>query len=389
MPEIVTFTPHGAVALLTLNNPPVNALSHALRAALWERLAEAQAAPEIEAIVLHCEGRTFVAGADIREFGKAPQAPDVPELIEFVDASPKPIVAALHGTTLGGGLELALACHFRVAAGTTKLGFPEVLLGLLPGGGGTQRLPRLVGVRAALEMIVGGAPVSATRAQALGLVDAIIQGDLKAGALAFAANVVDRRSPLRKASALDAALEGPSLLADFEAGLRTRCRGQLAPFHCIRAIRAAAELPFAEGLKVERELFVELMRSPQAKALRHVFFAEREVAKVQGLPQDTPVHPIRSAAVIGAGTRGSELAVCFADAHLPVMLLDVSSENLERGLARVRQHYANAAAAGRLEVAEADARASYLRPALSYEALSEVDLVLEAVPDELEPKREV
>ncbi|HTQ06371.1 MAG TPA: 3-hydroxyacyl-CoA dehydrogenase NAD-binding domain-containing protein [Polyangiaceae bacterium] len=389
MPEIVTITRQGRVGVVALNNPPVNALSHALRKELCARLADALATPEIEAIVLWCEGRTFVAGADIREFGREPQSPDVPEAVEFVDGVGKPVIAALHGTTLGGGLELALACHFRVAAPATKLGFPEVSLGILPGAGGTQRLPRLVGVRAALELIVGGAPVNAARAQELGLVDALIPGDLKAGAIAFAERVIDQKQPPRKASALTATLDSPTLFEEFEAGLRDRFRGQLAPFHCVQAVRAAVELPFPEGLKAERRLFAELMSSAQAKAQRHVFFAEREVAKVPGLANDTPTRPVKSAAVVGAGSLGTMVAICFADAHLPVSLVEFSHERLDRSLGSMREHYAQAVAAGRLDAAEMEARLRCVRPTLDDDELGLADLVVEAVFEDLELKRQV
>ena len=389
MPEIVKLTQQGKVGILALDHPPVNALSHALRSALCARLAEALARPEMQAIVLYCEGRTFIAGADIREFGKEPQPPDVPEVVEAFDAASKPVIAAIHGTALGGGLELALACHFRVATPTAKLGFPEVLLGILPGGGGTQRLPRLVGVRAALELIVGGTPVSAKRAEELGLVDALVTGDLKAGAITLAESIIAERRPIRRASAQSASLDDPALLADFEASIRERCRGLLAPFHCIRAVRAAVELPFAAGLELERELFAELMRSPQAKAQRNVFFAEREVAKVPGLPQDTPLRPVKRVAVLGAGRLGRAVAMGFADARMPVTLVDTSRENLEQGLGLVRQHYQSAVAAGRLDAAEMQARLSSIEPTLVAEDVKNADLVVEAVGGDLAHKREV
>ncbi len=389
MPEIVTVTQQGRVGIVALNNPPVNALSHALRSELCARLADALAAPELEALVLCCEGRTFVAGADIREFGKEPQPPDVPEVVEFVERATKPVIAAIHGTALGGGLELALACHVRLAAATAKLGFPEVSLGILPGAGGTQRLPRLIGARAALELIIGGAPVNAARARELGLIDAIIEGDLKAGAVAFAERLIDQGRPPTRVSARTVTLEEPTLFEEFVAGITERCRGQLAPFHCVRAVRAAVELPFAEGLKVERELFAELMRSPQAKALRHAFFAEREVAKVPGLPLDTPARPVKSAAVVGVGSIGSAVAICFADAHIPVSLIDTSRDDLERGLAVVRRHYANALETGQLDAPEMEARLGCLRPALDDDELETADLVVEAVFEDLELKRDV
>jgi 3-hydroxyacyl-CoA dehydrogenase len=389
MPDIVTLTRQGPIGIIALDNPPVNALSHALRVELCERLAEALAAPGIEAIVLRCEGRTFVAGADIREFGREPRAPDVPEVVEFVGQAQKPLIAAIHGTALGGGLELALACHFRLAAVGAKLGFPEVSLGILPGAGGTQRLPRLVGIPAALELIVGGLPVTATRAHELGLVDAVVHGDVKAAAIAFAGRIIDERRPPRAVSSLALKLDEPHFFEEFEARIRERFRGQLAPFHCIRAVRAAAELPFSEGLRVERELFAELMASPQAKALRHAFFAEREVMKPAGLPSDTPLRPIKSAAIVGAGNVGTTLAICFADAHIPVNVLDTSRERLEGGLAIIRRHYESAVDSARLDRAEMEARLSQLRPTLSHDDLATADLVVEAVFEDVQLKRDV
>jgi 3-hydroxyacyl-CoA dehydrogenase len=384
---VVTLEKRDGIGSIVLNNPPVNALSHRLRVELCETLERAQADAEVQAIALCCDGRTFVAGADIKEFGKPPQAPDVPELVELVGAARKPIVAALHGSALGGGLELALACSFRVAAPGTKLGFPEVTLGILPGAGGTQRLPRLIGVRAALELVVGGAAVSAERAQALGLVDAVIPGDLRAGALAFARKLVADGQPVRKASDVTAALEDPHLLDEFERGVRERSRGLLAPLHCVRAIRAAVELPFSEGLQRERELFAELMGSSQARALRHVFFSEREVARVPDLPEGQATRPVERTAVVGAGVTGTGLAIRLADAGLPVILVDASRENLERGMDRVRRHYAAAVASERLRADEAELRRQRIDSTLSYPDLAGADFVFETAAEDTSAKR--
>src|SRR6266436_1729985 len=268
----------------------------------------------IKAVVVACAGRTFFAGADITEFGKPPQAPGLGEVIAAIEAMPKPVVAALHGTAFGGGFEVALACHYRVSVPSAKVGLPEVKLGLLPGAGGTQRLPRLIGPAAALPFIVDGNPVAAPKAAAMGVIDEIIDGDLRAGAVAFARKVVAEKKPLRKISALNVQLDNPNLFADFEKSIAKKQRGFLAPFHCIKAIQAACELSFAEGLKRERELFMELMESPQSKAQRHVFFAEREVAKIPGLPEDQPTRNIKSVAIAGAGTMGGGITMCFVNA---------------------------------------------------------------------------
>ncbi len=287
MTQLVTLVRHGNVGLVTIDNPPVNALSHAVRVALLEVLTAAARDAEIAALVVACAGRTFVAGADIKEFGRPPLAPDLPDVVEFLDTFEKPVVAALHGTALGGGLELSLACHYRVAAPGTKLGLPEVTLGILPGAGGTQRLPRLIGVRAALEMIVGGALIPVAKAHALGIVDAVVEGELGAAAVDFARRVVAERRPLSRVSARSAALEDPGEFERATKDANERWRGYLALFHCIEAVRAAVELPFAQGIERERALFKELMSSSQSRAQRHVFFGEREAAKPVGLASDT------------------------------------------------------------------------------------------------------
>jgi 3-hydroxyacyl-CoA dehydrogenase len=389
MTELVTVTVHGNIAALALNNPPVNALSHAARTELLEAFKGAFAEPRVHAIVIWCEGRTFIAGADIREFGKPPRAPDLPELVEFIGGAPKVVIAAIHGTALGGGLELALACHFRVASPNAKLGFPEVTLGLLPGAGGTQRLPRLVGVRPALDMIVGGQPVSASSARVSGLIDEVVEGDLKAGALAFAEKVLTDARPPRRVSELSATLDDATLFADYEERIAQRSRGFLAPFRCIDAIRAAVELPFPEGLERERALFRELMGSPESKAQRHAFFAEREVMKVPGLPEGTPTRPVNSVGVVGAGPSAREIAACFADARIRVALLAGTDEALANSLSALRMRYASAVARGLCSLDEADERLGLIRPARAYEDLGGADLLIEAAAEDLESKRDV
>ena len=343
---------HGTVAAIALNNPPVNALSHAVRKALAAALGSLFVDAEVRAIVIGCEGRTFIAGADIREFGKPPLSPDVPELIELIDAAPKPLIAAMHGTVLGGGLELALACHYRLCTASTRLGLPEVSLGLLPGAGGTQRLPRLIGAAAALELIVDGALIPAARARSLGLVDDVVEGDLTAFALSFAERVVSEARPLPRVSQRSAVAEA-SLFDDYRRHVAEKYRGFLAPLRCIDAVQAAVELPFGRGLERERELFAELMASSQSKAQRHAFFCEREVAKVPDLPDDSPVRAVRAVAVVGVSALATRIARCLTEARLHVT---------------------------ELAMPVADSPSVPLR---------DIDLLIEAVPDTLEAKREV
>jgi len=372
----VTVTRHGKVALVSLNNPPVNALSHGVRNALRATLQELYVGSGVEAIVIACDGRTFVAGADIREFDKPPLAPDVPEIIEFVDSSPLLTIAAIHGTALGGGLELALACHIRVATASAKLGLPEVTLGILPGAGGTQRLPRLIGVRPALELIVSGKLISAQEAQRLGLVDELVGDDLKEAALAFAQRALAEGRAHRRVSALSAKLDDAQFFSEFERSIAQRCRGYLAPFRGVDAVRAAVELPFEQGLQRERELFRELMASPESKAQRHLFFGEREVSKVPGLPEDTPTRPLKSVAVVGAGALASALAKCWVGARLPVTLLADTQDELDRTLAAINGGKPEGALAAR----------ELVRSTLSYDDLRTADLVIEAVDENLNTK---
>lgn len=389
MAEVVGFSKEGRIGLITINNPPVNALSRAVRAGIRAGTEKGNADRDIAALVILCEGRTFIAGADIREFGRPPMAPHLPDVCQLIEDSPRPVIAAIHGTALGGGLEIALSCHFRIALPTAKVGLPEVKLGLLPGAGGTQRLPRLAGTRAALEMITSGVPVTAAKAKDMGILDEIVEGDLKAAALAYANTVVDRKLPLRRASQLKAAVESPTLFEDFAKANARRFRGFLAPLKCIEAVKIATELPFPEGMKKEREIFIELHDSDQSKAQRHVFFAEREVVRIPGLPDDLPTRDIRSVGVLGAGTMGGGIAMCFANAGIPVTLLDMKQEFLDKGLAIIKKNYANTVAKGRLAQEAMDKRMSLIRPTLAYEYLKDADLVIEAVFEDMTVKKEV
>mgnify|MGYP003701262057 FL=1 len=335
------------------------------------------------------EGRTFPAGADIREFGKPPSGPALPDVINEYESSDKLVIAAIHGTALGGGLEVALGCDYRVALESAKVGLPEVKLGLLPGAGGTQRLPRLVGAKAALDMIVGGNPVKAKDAYKVGIVDEVVGGDLLEGALAYARKLVAENAPLRKIRDLDVKKEEADLFTNYEKSIARKQRGFKAPFHCIKAVQAAVELPFEDGMKRERELFAELLVSPESRAQRHVFFAEREVAKVPGLPKDTAKRDVNSAAIIGAGTMGGGIAMNFANAGIPVKILEVKEDALERGIAVIRKNYENTAKKGRITQEQVEQRMALIQPTLSYDDLNDVDLVIEAVFENMDVKKAV
>ncbi len=385
---VVSFSKQGNIGVITVDNPPVNALAHAVRAGLREAVARGAADGDVAALVLWCEGRTFIAGADIREFGQPIEPPDLPTVTQALEDSPKPIVAAIHGTALGGGFEVALACHFRIAAPDAKVGLPEVKLGIIPGSGGTQRLPRLIGVKAALDLIVSGEPVAATKAHVYGAIDEIVAGDLRSAAVAYAERVARDRRPLRRSSALPVKGAQAELFEETLKSVAKKQRGLVAPVRAVEAVKAAAELPFAQGMRREREIFLELLASLQAKAQRHVFFAEREVAKIPGLPPGTKTREVKSVAVIGAGTMGSGIAMCFANAGMPVRLLEMNQENLDRGLDTIRKHYASSVARGRLQQEEMDRRLALIQPTLRYDDLKDADLVIEAVYEDLGVKKE-
>jgi 3-hydroxyacyl-CoA dehydrogenase len=389
MSEVVTFTKEGNIGIISVNNPPVNALSNAVRAGLKSAAEKGIADASVAAMVILCEGRTFIAGADIREFGKPPKEPHLPDVIQIIENSPKPVIAAIHGTALGGGLEIALGCHFRIAVPSAKVGQPEVKLGIIPGAGGTQRLPRLIGVQAALDIIVSGNPIAAQKALSMGILDEIVEGDLKTAALAYAKRVVDEKRPLRKVSGLTVKKDTPTVFEDYAKGIAKKQRGFLAPFQCIKAVQASVELPFAEGMKREREIFVELEASSQSKAQRHAFFAEREVARIPGLPDDQPIRDIKSVGILGAGTMGGGIAMCFANVGIPVILLDMKQEFLDRGLATIKKNYANTVSKGGLKQEEMDKRMSLIKPTLSFDDLKNVDMVIEAVFEEMAIKKEV
>jgi 3-hydroxyacyl-CoA dehydrogenase len=385
----VAYEKQGSIGVITIDNPPVNALSHAVRDGLQSALARAVGDAQVRAIVLACAGRTFSAGADITEFGKPIAPPQLRDVIDAFEASPKPTVAALHGTAFGGGFELALGCHYRVAAPNGKVGLPEVKLGLIPGAGGTQRLPRLIGAQAALSVIVEGAPVAAAKAKSLGILDEIVEGDLREGAIAFARGLVERSAPARPTRNLPAKPVASGAFEEFERGIAKKQRGFIAPFHAIKAVRASVERPFDEGMKIERDLFVELMASPQSRAQRHVFFAEREVARIPGLPPDTATREINRAGVIGAGTMGGGIAMCFANAGIPVTLVETTQEALDRGLNTIRKNYGNSVARGSISQEEMDKRLARIKPSLALADLADADIVIEAVFEEMPIKKEI
>ncbi|MGY8525361.1 3-hydroxyacyl-CoA dehydrogenase NAD-binding domain-containing protein [Paracidovorax citrulli] len=391
---VTTLENRDGIAVLTIDSPPVNALSADVRAGLLAGVSQAIADDAVQAIVLTCGGRTFIAGADITEFGKPPQPPSLPEVQRAIEDSPKPVIAAIHGTALGGGLEVALVCHYRVAARSAACGLPEVNLGLLPGAGGTQRLPRLVGVEKALEMVTTGMHVPAAAAAEMGLVDLVTADEsLRDDAVAFARDVVAQRRPLRRVRDSDeriAAARGrPELFAEFRRANARRMRGFLAPEYNIRCIEAAVELPFDEGLKREREMFVELLNGEQSAAQRHVFFASREVWRLPDIDADTPVLPVQSIGIIGAGTMGGGIAMNFLNAGYPVTLVETSQQALDRGLATIRRNYENTAKKGRISAADIERRMALLTPALELERLAQADLIVEAVFENMAIKKDV
>ena len=387
MSDAVDFTKQGAIGVITVNSPPVNALSAAVRDGLGEAFEKGQADPDVKAMVLVGGGRTFIAGADIREFGKPPKGKPFHDVLRQMENSDKLIVAAIHGTALGGGLETALCCHYRFAVPAALVGLPEVKLGLLPGAGGTQRLPRLVGAAKALDLITSGDFVPAPQAKALGILDEV-GDDLLAGAVAFAEKLVAEGAPLRKIRDLPCEAEA-GLFDNYRKANGRKFRGFLAPWKCIDCVEAAATLPFDEGLARERELFTECVTSPESAAQRHVFFAEREVAKIPDVPKDTPVKDIKKVAMIGAGTMGGGIAMNFANAGIPVMMLEVAQENLDKGMGIIERNYQNTVKKGRLSQEKMDQRMALFSTTTDFADIADADLVIEAVFEKMELKKEI
>ena len=385
------FEKRGNVGVIWVNNPPVNAISVGVRAAIIDGVAKLAADPEIKVGVLACEGRTFMAGADITEFGKPPLSPGLHEAINAVETSIKPIVAAIHGTAFGGGLEVALGCQYRVAIASAKVGLPEVKLGLLPGAGGTQRLPRLIGIDAALGIIVSGDPIAASQAAKAGVVDKIIDGDLLDGAISYARELAERGAPLRKVRDInvDTTKIPPGYFEEARKRIAKEKKNLFAPQRIVDALEAAATLPLDKGMARERELFLQCAQNSQSKALQHVFFAERKAANVPNLDKNVSKRDVKSVAMIGAGTMGGGIAMNFLNVGIPVTLLEMSQEALDRGVSVIRKNYENTASKGKLTMEQVQQRMALLKPTLSYDDLRDADLVIEAVFETMAIKKEV
>jgi 3-hydroxyacyl-CoA dehydrogenase len=381
---------HGDVLIVTSNNPPVNALGAAVRQGLVAAIEEAEADDAIKAVVIRCEGQTFFAGADITEFGKPPVMPWLPSVVDTIENCSKPVVAAIHGTALGGGLEVALGCHYRVADKSAKLGVPEVKLGLLPGAGGTQRLPRVAGVQKALEMVTSGAMISAKEAVDVGLVDRIVEGELVQHAVAFAEEVRDIR-PLPKSSERQDKVANvePSIFDEFRKANARKFRGFEAPEANIKAVEAAVAKPYAEGVIDERNLFMGLMAGTQAKAQQYFFFAERKAAKIEGIPEDTKPRAVNKVGVIGAGTMGGGISMNFLSAGIPVTIFEMNQEALDRGTGVMRKNYEATASKGRMTGEQVEKAMGLLNPTLDFDALADCDLIIEAVFEQMDVKKDI
>ena len=389
-----TFTVEGDIGILTIDYPPVNALSQATRQGIVSGMQAAAAHPDVKAVVLICAGRTFLAGADITEFGKPPKAPGLREAQDLIENSPKPVIAAIHGTALGGGLEVAMCCHYRVAVPSAKCGLPEVLIGVLPGAGGTQRLPRIVGVEKGLDMIVNGTHVPAKECFEMGLLDALVpEGELRASAIAFARKVIDEKRPLRKVRDLDdkiAAARGkPEIFAAVRRANAKKFRGLPAPEACIQCVEAAVNGSFEDGLATERRLFQQLVAGTESIAQRYAFFAQREAAKIPGIAADTPIVDVKHVGIIGAGTMGGGIAMNFANVGIKITIVETAQAALDRGLGVIRKNYENSAKKGRFTQDEVEKRMALITGTLDMEKLADCDLVIEAVFENMAVKKEI
>ena len=392
--EVTNLNINDNVAILTLNSPPVNALSANVREGLDKGIKEAIANSNVDAIVLICDGRTFIAGADISEFGKEPKGPSLFEVQEELENSPKPIIAAIHGTALGGGLEVALTCHYRIAVPSAKCGLPEVSLGLLPGAGGTQRLPRLVGVEQALKMVTSGIHLSADKCLKSGLIDKLAtENHLLEDSISFAKEIVSENKPLKKVRDIDekvtAARGNDQLFNDFRNSISRKTRGFLAPEYNIQCIEAAVNKPFDEGIKVERDLFLKLVTGNQSAAQRYFFFSQRQVAKIPDIPKETEKLPIKDVGIIGAGTMGGGIAMNFANADIPVTIIEQSQEILDKGIGIIRKNYENTASKGRISIDDVEKRMNLINGDVSINSLAEKDLIIEAVFENMDLKKEI
>ena len=391
MSEVVSYARDGRIAIITVDNPPVNALSLPVRQGLAQSFQTFMADNAALAAVLICSGRTFIAGADITEFDKPIQEPWLPKVIHQIEDCTKPVVAAIHGTALGGGLETAMACHYRVAVASAQVGLPEVSLGLLPGATGTQRLPRLAGVQTALDAMISGKPLSAAIANQKGIVDKLIEGDLKVGAVAFAEELLASGKGPRviRDIKIDATSLTPNFFADYRKSIARDTRGFFAPEQIVKCVEAAVSLPYFDAVRRENDLFMQCMNSSQSKAQRHLFFAEREVAKIPDVPKDTPMRAIKKVAVVGGGTMGGGIAMNFANVGIPVILKEVNQDALDRGMNIIRGNYEGPVKKGKLSQAQMDKCMALIQPTLNYADLSDADLVIEAVFETMAVKKEV
>ncbi len=392
--EVTNLEVNSNIAVLTLNSPPVNALSAKVREGLHEGVKQTTEDDNVKAVVLICEGRTFIAGADITEFGQAPKGPSLFEVLDMIENSSKPIISAIHGTALGGGLEVALTCHYRIAIPSAKCGLPEVKLGLLPGAGGTQRLPRVVGAQKALQMVTSGEHVPAKECLEMGLIDEMANEDsLLEDAIKFASTIVKENRPLVKVKENEENIKADkgnhALFADFRKSIARRTRGFLAPEYNIQCIEAAVNKPFEEGIKVERELFTKLVTGSQSAAQRYVFFAERLVNKIPDIPSETELIEVNSVGVIGAGTMGGGISMNFANVGIPVTIIEQNQERLDRGLAIIKKNYENTANKGRISMEDVETRMALITGELSLDALNSQDLIIEAVFENMALKKEI
>ena len=386
--SIVSTTIEENIAIIAIDNPPVNALSHAVRAGLSAELKNASDDDVVKAIIIICNGRTFCAGADISEFGKPPLSPTLPELMSEMDAVQKPMVAAMHGTALGGGFEVALCCHYRVMEKHAKVGLPEVNLGLIPGAGGTQRLPRLIGAGAALDMICGGKPINAAKALDLGVADELSEGELLVDAISFVRELISDDKPIRRISDLNVEVDD-ALFEDYAKKISRRARGFLAPFAGVEAVKIASQRSFDEGIEFERDKFKELVSSSHSKAQRHLFFAERAANKVDGIDKTTPIRDVKKVAVIGGGLMGCGIAINFLNRGFPVTLLDISKEAADAAKARIAKIYDGMEKKGRMTSDRVQSALDQLSVTDDYANLSDADLIIEAVFEDLEIKKQV
>jgi 3-hydroxyacyl-CoA dehydrogenase len=389
MSDPVRLSISDGIAVVTIDNPPVNTMSRAVRAGLKRCFDELRTGEGAKAVVLACSGKTFISGGDMREFETGVQSPGYHEVLRLIEDSAVPVIAALHGTVMGAGVETALACHYRVAAGASQLGFPEITLGIIPGAGGTQRLPRLVGLEPALDMMLSGAPMPAQRAREIGLLDATVDGDVGAGAVEFARDLLRKNAGPRRTRdrTVAGAEKANEVLAARRAQVAQTMRNRSSPHVLLDAVQAAVQLPFDEGLRRERELSEQVERAPEGRAFRHLFFAERELRRIPGLPADVKPRKVTKVGIVGAGTMGSGIAMCFANAGMPVTIVDTTQAALDRAVGTIRKNYERSVARGTLKPEQLQDRVALITPALDDAQLGGADLVIEAVYEDLALKK--